>query len=125
MAAEMMNTLLATLEKHLDIKTIIGEPMTVGNVTLIPVMNLTYGFGAGGGEGRDEKQGGSGFGGGGGARLSAKAVIVIKDGDVSVLPLGKGSAIDKIVENIPGILEKIGPVNVKVQTSKKEDGENE
>ena len=49
MAAEMMNTLLATLEKHLDIKTIIGEPMTVGNVTLIPVMNLTYGFGAGGG----------------------------------------------------------------------------
>ena len=125
MAMQMMDSLLATLEKHLQIKSIIGEPMTVGDVTLIPVMDLTFGFGAGGGEGRDDKQGGSGVGGGGGARLAAKAVIVIKDGEVSVLPLGRGTAIDKIMEKIPGILEK---VNVNVKTGgrdKEKDDERE
>lgn len=30
-------------------------------------------------------------------------------------------AIDKIVDAIPGILEKVGPVNVKVQSGKKEE----
>lgn len=75
MALEMMAPLLETLEKHLHTRTIFGEPMTVGNVTLIPVMDLTFGFGAGGGEGRDDKHGGSGQGGGGGARLAAKAVM--------------------------------------------------
>ncbi|MBY6275869.1 GerW family sporulation protein [Symbiobacterium thermophilum] len=122
MAAEMLNSVMATLEKHLHIKSIVGEPMTVGDVTLIPVMDLTFGFGAGGGEGRDEKQGGSGVGGGGGARLAAKAVIVIKDGEVSVLPLGRGTAIDKIVEKIPGILEKVN-VNVNAGGKEKDDDE--
>ncbi len=122
MAAEMLNSVMATLEKHLHIKSIVGEPMTVGDVTLIPVMDLTFGFGAGGGEGRDEKQGGSGVGGGGGARLAAKAVIVIKDGEVSVLPLGRGTAIDKIMEKIPGILEKVN-VNVNAGGKEKDDDE--
>jgi len=76
---------------------------------------LTFGFGAGSGEGRDERQGGSGSGGGG-ARLAAKAVVVVRDGDVTVFPLGRGIAIDKIIEAIPGVLEK---VNVNVQAGGK------
>lgn len=125
MSVQMLDSLMETLEKHLTVKTIIGEPMTVGNVTLMPVMDLTFGFGAGSGEGRDDKQGGgSGVGGGGGARLAAKAVIVIKDGEVSVLPLGKGTAIDKIVEAIPAILEK-APLNVKVNAVRKEEKEDD
>lgn len=125
MFVQMLDSLMETLEKHLTVKSIIGEPMTVGNVTLMPVMDLTFGFGAGSGEGRDDKQGGgSGGGGGGGARLAAKAVIVIKDGEVSVLPLGKGTAIDKIVEAIPAILEK-APLNVKVNAVRKEEKEDD
>jgi len=125
MSVQMLDSLMETLEKHLTVKSIIGEPMTVGNVTLMPVMDLTFGFGAGSGEGRDDKQGGgSGVGGGGGARLAAKAVIVIKDGEVSVLPLGKGTAIDKIVEAIPAILEK-APLNVKVNAVRKEEKEDD
>lgn len=122
MALEIMDSVLVALEKHLSTKTVVGEPITMGSVTLIPVVDLMFGFGAGGGEGRDEKQGGSGSGGGAGARLSARAVIVVRDGDVSVLPLGKGGAIDKIVEAIPGLVEKVGSLKGK---EKNEDGKAE
>lgn len=125
MPLEFLSVVTETLEKHLSTKTVVGEPVTVGAVTLIPVIDITFGFGAGSGEGRDDKQGGgSGVGGGGGARLAAKAVIVIKDGEVSVLPLGKGTAIDKIVEAIPAILEK-APLNVKVNAVRKEEKEDD
>ena len=110
MANELLDSMLVTLEKHLNTKTVVGDPITLGNVTMIPVMDLMFGYGGGAGEGRDEKQGGSGGGGGVGARMSAKAMIVLKDGEVSVLPLGKGGAIDKIVDSIPGLVEKLGPM---------------
>lgn len=106
MANEFVNSMLASLEKHLTTKSVIGEPVIFGDVTMIPVMDLMFGAGGGGGEG--EKDQGSGSGGGMGARLSPKAVIVLKNGEAQVLTLGKGSAIDKIVEAIPGLVEKFG-----------------
>lgn len=95
------------LEKALNSKTVIGEAQQFGDVTLIPVVDITFGFGGGGGEGNAKENSGNGGGGGAGARVSAKAVIVIKGGEVSVLPLTRGNAIEKIVEVLPGVLEKI------------------
>ncbi|HEY8346713.1 MAG TPA: spore germination protein GerW family protein [Symbiobacteriaceae bacterium] len=109
----------ATLEKHLSTKTVIGEPMTVGELTLIPVMDVTFGFGAGWGEGKASPGDGTGSGGGAGARISPKAVIVVRDGDIQVLPLSKGSAAEKIVEAIPGLLEKFKPQPSGSQTETK------
>lgn len=104
---ESIGSITEYLEKALSSKTAIGEPMQFGEVTLVPVVDITFGFGAGGGEGTAEKNQGNGGGGGGGARVAAKAIIVIKGAEVSVLPLAKGSTIEKIVEAIPGLLEKL------------------
>ncbi|MFZ5825147.1 MAG: GerW family sporulation protein [Bacillota bacterium] len=96
------------LDKHLSTKTVTGEPVTFGEVTLIPIMDLMFGYGGGSGDARNEKAGSSiGGGGGGGARLAPKAVIVIKGSEVQVLPLNKGGAMEKIVEALPGLLEKV------------------
>ncbi|MFZ5825211.1 MAG: GerW family sporulation protein [Bacillota bacterium] len=117
MPAEMW----AVLDKHLTTKSVIGEPVTFGEITMIPVMDLMFGYGGGAGEGRDEKQqGGGGGGGGAGARLAPKAVIVIKGGSVEVLPLSKGSAIEKIVEAIPGLVEKFQAKAAKDEEAKAE-----
>jgi uncharacterized spore protein YtfJ len=95
------------LEKSLSTKTVIGEPLTFGNVTLIPVMDVMFGFGGGGGEGGTKENQGTGGGSGAGVRMAPKAVVVIKDGEVTVMPLGKGSAIEKILEKVPDLLEKM------------------
>lgn len=103
---KILDTVLTTLDKHLTTKSVIGEPLTVGDVTMIPVMDLMFGYGGGAGEGKDEKDSGGGGGGGAGARLAPKALVVIKNGEVQVLPFSKGSAVEKIVEAIPAIMEK-------------------
>lgn len=104
---ESISPVTEFLEKALTTKTVIGEAQTIGNITLIPVMDVMFGFGGGGGEGIDKENKGSGNGGGAGVRMTPKAVLVIKDGEASVLPLGKGNAIDKILEAMPGLLEKM------------------
>lgn len=110
----LLNPVLESLNQHLSTKSVIGEAVTIGDITLIPVMDMMFGFGAGGGEGTAAANAGVGGGAGAGGRLSPKAVIVIKGDDVQVLPLSKGSAIEKIVDSIPGLLEKF-------QASKKEE----
>jgi len=104
---ETIGSVMEEMEKVLTTKTVIGEAQQFGNITLIPVVDVAFGFGAGGGEGGPQQSAGAGGGGGGGARLTAKAVVVIKENDVSVIPLVKGSAMDKIIEALPSLLEKI------------------
>lgn len=122
MAYAMPSEVWSVLEKHLNTKTVVGEAVTFGEITMIPVMDLMFGYGGGAGDGRDEKhQGGGGSGGGAGARLSPKAVIVIQGGQVQVLPLSKGSAIEKIVEALPGLLEKFQASKAAKAVAKEEE----
>jgi uncharacterized spore protein YtfJ len=115
---ESMQAVTDYLEKALSTKTVVGEPMQFGDITLIPVVDVMFGFGAGGGEGTTNANSGTGGGGGGGARVSAKAMVMIKDGEVSVLPLSKGGAIEKIIDAIPGIVEKVPGIVEKVTVVK-------
>jgi len=89
------------IERMLNTKTVVGEPITVDGNTLIPLVSVGFGFGVGGGEGNDPKKGagtGGGTGAGGGVKPVA-LVIVSKDG-VRVEPI-KGAAaslLDKVAD---------------------------
>jgi uncharacterized spore protein YtfJ len=50
------------LNDSLQVKTVIGEPMKVGKVTLLPIMMIDIGFGGGGGGApQAPEMGGKGF----------------------------------------------------------------
>lgn len=107
---DILQNVVQTLEKTLNTKQVFGEPLEIAGVTLVPVMDLTYGFGGGSGEGRNkENEGGTGGGGGGAARLAPKAIIVIHEGNVSVMPVVKGGTVDRIIDAIPGLVERFMP----------------
>lgn len=121
MVKESMESITEYLEKTLSTKTVIGEPHQVGDITLIPVMDVTFGFGAGGGEGNQPgEKGGTGTGGGGGAgaRMSARAIIVIKGSDVSILPMVKGGGFEKLIDAVPGLVEKLAVIQEKRKAGK-------
>lgn len=102
-----MNSLFDKLENFFKTETVFGQPMQVGKITLIPVISVAFGAGGGGGTGKDPKgTDGSGSGSGAGGRISPSAIIVIKDDEVSVMPLTNRGSIDKIVEMIPEIMSK-------------------
>jgi uncharacterized spore protein YtfJ len=106
-------------------ETIIGEPVTVGDKTVIPVVKISVGFGAGGGQGEDEKsRSGFGGGGGGGTKIEPAAFIIIDDKGVSLLPLAKGKW-ENIIDTIPGIAKKISKLKDKLKKEKSEESKKE
>lgn len=102
-----IETLFEKLQDFLTSRTIIGKEIQVGDTTLIPVIELTFGMGTGSGGATDgKKQAGPGEGVGFGAKAKPSAIIVIQKGQVQLLPLGKPGALEKIMDKIPDIIDK-------------------
>jgi uncharacterized spore protein YtfJ len=116
-----IKTLFENLEKILTTKTVFGEAITIGDTTLIPVVDIRFGLGTGGGSGESpDKCGGSGFGGGVGGGVSASAVIVIRGEHVQVMQIKKSTNVGKLVDLIPEIVDKFKPCIEKGE-GKKDD----
>ena len=70
-----METLFKGLEQFVTTKTVVGEPVQAGDVTIIPLIDVTCGMGAGAfSEGTKQKQNG---GGGMSAKMSPLSLIHI------------------------------------------------
>ena len=91
---ENLETLFDKLEKFLKSETVIGEPIVIGETTLVPIISVMFGCGTGGGSGKDTKgNGGTGSGLGSAARIVPNAILVIKNGEVTMLPVKSKSKI--------------------------------
>lgn len=102
-----ISALFSELEKIFHANTIVGEPIVAGNVTVIPISSISFGAGNGGGDSLDNKSGtNSGGGAGAGGKITPVAVIVIKDDEVSVLPLSHRSPLDNVMSLVPDIISK-------------------
>lgn len=103
-----------------DADTIIGEPIVVGEVTLIPVSKTSFGVAAGGSD-IPSKQTGEFFGGGSGAGVSITpiAFLAIKDGDVKMMQIYKdASTADKAVALLPDLFDKVTELFKKPKAEK-------
>ena len=89
------------IERMLNTKTVVGDPITVEGNTLIPLISVGFGFGVGAGEGNDPKKGvGSGGGTGGGGGVKPIALVIINKDGVRLEPIKGGTAtvLEKVVE---------------------------
>ena len=94
---------VAEIERMLNTKTVVGEPITVEGNTLIPLVNVGFGFGVGGGKGTEPNKGsGQGGGTGGGGGVKPVALIIINQDGVRVEPIKSGTAsvLEKVAESI-------------------------
>lgn len=116
MSQNLPNMLESTIEKIRDMvkaNTVVGDPITVENTTLIPISKISIGLGGGGFDltsKKDARQDDP-FGGGvaAGVKVTPVAFLVIKDGNVRMLPvaLPANTTADRIVEMVPDTLDKI------------------
>lgn len=122
----LMNTAMNSIKDMVDVNTIIGNPIeTTNNVVVIPVSKVNFGFVAGGSEfngntkknnslisnkeGEDKKENvRMPFGGGSGAGVSISpiAFIVIQQSGVKLLPIDHSSALDKLLDFMPDLMQK-------------------
>lgn len=106
----VMGVSMEKIHEMTDVNTIIGDPITSPDGTVvIPVSKVSFGFVSGGSD--LPMQNAERFAGGSGAGVTVKPVafIVIKnDGDVKLMELGaKGGKFDGIIEAVPGLIEKV------------------
>ncbi len=105
---DLMKEVVTQLEKMITTRTIVGEPITAAGKTVIPISKVSFGFGSGGGEGKRGEEGGFGGGGGGGAKIEPVAFLVISEEEVKLVGMkGKGLDIEKIIESVPELVEKV------------------
>jgi len=91
------------IERMLNTKTVVGEPITVEGNTLIPLVSVGFGFGVGSGQGTEAQKGsGQGGGTGGGGGVKPVALIIINEDGVRVEPIKSGTAsvLEKVADTI-------------------------
>jgi len=129
----LMLTAMNSIENMIDVNTIIGEPIeTSNNIVIIPVSKVAFGFAAGGSEfkgetldeynkkDKDERvQYRLPFGGGSGAGVSINpiAFLVVENDKVRLLPINHSSCIDKLLDYVPDLFEKIAQTKQKIKCS--------
>jgi sporulation protein YtfJ len=108
----MMNTTLEKIKQMVDINSIVGDPITSPDGTIIiPVSKISYGFASGGSDFTTKTQTNKDlFGGGTGAGVSINPVafITISNGNVKMLQIDPyNSSADRIVGMVPDVVDKI------------------
>ncbi len=119
----LMSTALQNIKEMVDVNTIVGDAVeTPDGSVIIPISRVSFGFAAGGSEfGKSSIDSGNpmfGGGSGGGVSISPMAFLVVGQGQIKLLPVNTASsALEKIIDMIPGTFEK---VNAKFQQMKAE-----
>ena len=126
----LMLTAMNSIEDMIDVNTIIGEPIETNNgIVIIPISKVSFGFAAGGSEFKGETvdeykkkdkdesiQYRLPFGGGSGAGVSINPIsfLVVQQDKVKLLPVNHTSCVDKILDYIPEVIDKVeGMMNSK------------
>ncbi len=105
---ENFETMFNKMENFVSTKTVVGEPLRLGDITLIPLVDVSFGMGAGSKSTAKEKneRGGSASGGLG-AKISPTAIMVIQNDTVQIINVKNQTAIDKIANMAPSIMNKL------------------
>ena len=93
-----MNTVLST-------KTVVGEPITVNDTIIIPLVDVHFGMGAGSMASDAKKK--DSAGGGIGCDMDPCAVLVIRGDVVKVIPVeSHQSPLMKLIDMVPDIMDR-------------------
>ena len=121
----LMDTTMEKIKEMIDVNTIIGEPITSPDGTLIiPVSTVSYGFAAGGSDLPTKKENKDCFGGGSGAGVTIQPVafLTVYQGDVRLVSVDREECTaDKLVNMIPDVLKKVKGVFKKDKSESADD----
>ena len=119
--SSIMGVTMDKIRSLIDSETIIGEPIVVNELTIIPVSKLSFGVASGGSDFAMKPQGGNVFGGGGaGATITPVVFIVVKGNEVKLLNASEtASPIEKAVGAVPEVVNKLSELFKKDKSSEK------
>lgn len=122
--SEIIKTALEGVKQTLDANTVMGEPMTVlEHTVIVPISKISCGIATGGSDFGGKKEAAKkNFGGGGGTGITVMPIaflVVTSDGNVKILNVGENTgyasskvadalaAADNVIEKAPDMISKI------------------
>lgn len=122
--SELMRDTIDKIHELVDTNAIVGQPIsTPDGVTLIPISRVNFAFGSGGGGYGKAQPHQFGGGGGAGVKIDPVAFLTIKDGVTRVLPVAVPpvSAVDRIVDMAPDLMDKVEKFLDKKKAEKEQE----
>ena len=105
--SEVMEAMFRGMDGYVSAKTVVGDPVTVNDTIIIPLVDVSFGVGAGAGLNGEKK---SNTGGGGlGAKVSPSAILVIHDGQTRLVNVKNQDAVTKVLDMVPTVMDRIMP----------------
>ena len=107
---QVIDATLENLKNIMSTDTVIGEPKTVlEDTVIIPVSKVSMGFASGGsGFGNSPQKDNFGGGAGGGIKISPVAFLVVTDGNVRLISVSESpDQLDKIFTKIPEVIDQV------------------
>ena len=106
----MLQETISKIREMMSVNDVVGEPIVVGDVTIVPISKVSVGFGGGGADNaKAANKDAFGGGMGGGVKVNPVCFLVVKDGNVRMMPvpIPANSTADRILEMVPDTLDKI------------------
>ena len=111
-----ISTLFHGMDGFVSSKSVVGDPIKVGDTIIIPLLDVNFGMAAG----AFNKLTGNNAAGGIGAKLSPAAVLVISNGKTRLVNIKNQDAISKIIDMAPEIVDRITGFFKKEKTEEEE-----
>ena len=107
MAAETfqgnMETIFKGMEEFISTKTVVGQPVTVGDTVILPLVDVSFGAAASA-KAEPQRHGG---GGGLGGKMSPSALLVIQDGRTRLINIKNTDTVTKLMDLVPEVMNRL------------------
>ncbi len=129
----LMTTAMQSIKEMVDVNTIVGDAVQAPDGTvIIPISKVCFGFAAGGGDygqqttndGESESKLPFAGGSGAGVTINPVAFMVCGEKHVKLLPVDTNTSVDKVLDLIPQLVDKINGVFNAKQSNKKDNNSN-
>jgi len=103
---ELIQELFQGMDGFIQSKTVVGEPIKLGDTVLVPLMEVSCGM-ASGAFVKESTKKGDGGAGAMNSRITPAAMLVIQNGRTKLIRVKNEDAISKIIDMIPDAIDKI------------------
>ena len=100
-----VDALFKGMENFMTSKTVVGEPVRVGDTILLPLVDVSFGMMASNKAEPSRHNGGGGMGG----KMTPSAVLVIKNGQTRIINIKNQDGISKMIDLVPEVMNRFMP----------------
>ena len=112
----VISSLVNGMDSFLSSKTVVGEPVKVGDTIIVPLVDVSFGIGAGASSKDPRSSGGGGLSG----KMSPNSVLIIHNGQTRLVNIKNQDTITTLVDTVPEVIDKIKAMKDKPDVSDKE-----